>query len=82
MPCEERKTLLENLAAAARAHTSSLRSMNALNRWEFDKAWDAAEALRLKKDLAQQTLTEHDRQHRCLEITKTAIAARTGSTDG
>jgi hypothetical protein len=65
MPCHQRQMLLEQLAAAAKAHTDSLRNMKGLNTWEFDRAWDDAESLRLTKELAQKALTEHEEQHGC-----------------
>ncbi len=65
MPCEEREKLRERLASAAKAHTDSLRNMKGLNRWEFDRAWDQAEALRLQKEFVQKALAEHERLHAC-----------------
>jgi hypothetical protein len=65
MPCEQRRKLMEGLAAAAKAHSLALRGIKGLNRWEFDRAWDQAEDLRLKKELAQRELTEHEQQHAC-----------------
>lgn len=74
MPCEQRQKLMEHLAALAKAHSDSLRGLNGLNRWEFDRGWDAAEALRLKKDSAQKALAEHEKQHGCRVDSLTALA--------
>jgi hypothetical protein len=74
MPCEQRQKLMEQLAAIAEAHTNSLRTLNGMNRWEFDRGWDKAEALRLQKDLAQKALKEHEKQHGCRIDSLTALA--------